>query len=110
MIDDDFDEFETKLTEQEKQLARQQSLEGELLDRQLKIVPDDDFFKEDYVGPDGIYVPPLDKHSPKMKEVWAADDPDERTDQAVTLDGVFERVNPEPREGLLIEHDGEDDA
>lgn len=110
MKDDDFDEFETELTEQEKQLARQQTLEGELLDHQLKIVPDDDFFQADYVGEDGVYVPPLDEFSPKMKEIWAPDDPDERTDQAVTLDGVFERVNPEPRVGLLIEHDGEDDA
>lgn len=110
MEETEFERYERELREQQQQIARDEALQGELLDRQLQIIPDDDFFDEDYVGADGIYVPPLDKHSPKMKEVWAPDDPDERTDQAVTLDGVFERVNPEPFEGLLIEHDGEDDA
>lgn len=106
---DDFEEFERELTDQEKQLVRDEAIQGELLDRQLQTVPDDDFFDADYVGEDGIYVPPLDEHSPKMKQIWAPDDPDERTDQAVTLDGVFERVDQEPREGLLIEHDGDSD-
>lgn len=103
---DDFEEFERELTEQEKQLARDEAIQGELLDRQLQVIPDDDFFDADYVGEDGIYVPPLDEFSPKMKEIWAPDDPNERTDQAVTLDGVFERVD-EPNT-LLIEHDGDD--
>lgn len=108
MEETEFERYERELREQQQQVARDEALQGELLDRQLKIVPDDDFFDEDYVGEDGIYVPPLDKHSPKMKEIWAPDDPNERTDQAVTLDGDYQVVS-EPQ-GLLIEHDGEDDA
>lgn len=105
MATDDFEEFEEELTEQEIALARQAALEGEILDREMRLtLENDDFFKADFVGEDGVYVPPLDEFSPKMKEIWAPDDPDERTDQAVTLEGDYSRVVETP---LMIEHDGE---
>lgn len=103
-LDEDFEDFASN-----KPVfpATMNVLEGDVMDHAAEIaILHDPFFDADYVGKDGIYVPPLDEFSPKMKEIWAPDDPNERTDQAVTLEGDCVRVERTP---LLIEHEVDDE-
>lgn len=100
MEETDFERYERELREEQQRVAREEALQGELLDRELQIIPDDDFFDADFVGEDGIYVPPLDEYSPAMKKIWAPDDPNERTDQAVTLEGDYEVIHEDKQKCL----------
>lgn len=97
MEDDDFEKFETDIQKQANLARYQEVVEGELLDRELqKVIDDDDFFDEDVVK-DGRYIPPLDNTSPKMQEIW----PDaEHKENTITIEGEVVRVQP-----LLIEHE-----
>jgi predicted ATPase len=65
----------------------------------------DDFFLEDVVV-DGVYQPPLDTTSKKMKEVWgdmAAEANVEFEENSVTIEGDFVEVHD--RSNVLIGHD-----
>lgn len=105
MQEDDFDKFEEEINNQELSIERKRILEGEIADRELQqVIDDDDFFDEDVVK-DGVYIPPLDTDSPKMRQVWgdkAAETNAEFEPNSVCIDGDFTVVDDQP---LLIEHD-----
>lgn len=105
MKEDDFEAFEQEIKDQENALTKSAILEGQVVDRELQAVIDnDDFFDEDLVK-DGVYIPPLDTDSPKMRQVWgeqAAAAGAEFEPNTVCLDGEYTVVVESP---VMIEHD-----